>query len=100
MGWETQMSQRLNMEKCYCYMLLFMCAVCGSKKAKFIKEQEASGLLSQLGIRNPLNKIPLLEISCFKCIKMNNIINKFLSVGDKFMSEMHLRQPGFTYSTC
>ena len=29
---------------------------------------------------------------------MNEIVNKFLLVGDKFMSEMHLRQPGFTYS--
>ena len=31
---------------------------------------------------------------------MNKIINKFLLVGDKFMPEMHLRQPGFTYSAC
>ena len=31
---------------------------------------------------------------------MNNIINKFLLVGDKFMSEMHLRQPQFVYSAC
>ena len=31
---------------------------------------------------------------------MNNIINKFLLTGDKFMPEMHLRQPGFTYSAC
>ena len=31
---------------------------------------------------------------------MNEIINKFLLVGDKFMSEMHLKQPGFTYSAC
>ena len=31
---------------------------------------------------------------------MNHIINKFLLAGDKFMPEMHLRQPGFTYSTC
>ena len=31
---------------------------------------------------------------------MNEIINKFLLTGDKFMSEMHLRQPGFTYSAC
>ena len=31
---------------------------------------------------------------------MNEINNKFLSVGDKFMPEMHLRQPGFTYSAC
>ena len=29
---------------------------------------------------------------------MNNIINKFLLAGDKFMPEMHLRQPQFTYS--
>ena len=31
---------------------------------------------------------------------MNNIVNKFLLVGDKCMPEMHLRQPGFTYSAC
>ena len=31
---------------------------------------------------------------------MNDIINKFLLVGDKFMPEMHLRQLGFTYSGC
>ena len=31
---------------------------------------------------------------------MNDVINKFLLVGDKFMSEMHFRQPGFTYSAC
>ena len=31
---------------------------------------------------------------------MNDIVNKFLLVGDKFMPEMHLRQPGFTYSAC
>ena len=35
-----------------------------------------------------------------KIINMNNIINKFLLTGDKFMSEMHLKQPGFTYSVC
>ena len=29
---------------------------------------------------------------------MNEIINKFLLAGDKFMSEMHLKQPGFTYN--
>ena len=33
-------------------------------------------------------------------IKMNETVNKFLLVGDKFMPEMHLRQPGFTYSAC
>ena len=33
---------------------------CGSKKSKFIKEQQAKGLLSNLGLRTPLNKIPVL----------------------------------------
>ena len=33
-----------------------------------------------------------------KLYKMNEIVNTFLLVGDKFMPEMHLRQPGFTYS--
>ena len=37
---------------------------------------------------------------CFKVYKMNDIISTFLLVGDKFMPEMHLRQPGFTYSAC
>ena len=31
---------------------------------------------------------------------MNEIINKFSLLGDKFMPEMHLKQPGFTYSAC
>ena len=31
---------------------------------------------------------------------MNETINKFLLAGDKFMLEMHLKQPGFTYSAC
>ena len=41
-------------------MILSTCAICGSKKSKFIKEQEAKGLLSNLGLRTPLNKIPVL----------------------------------------
>ena len=41
-------------------MILSKCAICGSKKSKFIKEQQAKGLLSNLGIRTPLNKIQLL----------------------------------------
>ena len=32
--------------------------------------------------------------------KMNEIVNTFLLAGDKFMPEMHLRKPGFTYSAC
>ena len=39
-------------------------------------------------------------ISCFRIIKMNEIVNKFLLAEDKFMPEMHLKQPGFTYSAC
>ena len=36
------------------------CAISGSKKSKFDKRQEAKGLLSNLGLRTPLNKIPVL----------------------------------------
>ena len=36
-------------------MILSKCAICGSKKSKFIKEQQAKRLLSNLGIRTPLN---------------------------------------------
>ena len=41
-------------------MILSKCAICGSKKSKFIKKQEAKGILSSLGIKTPLSKIPLL----------------------------------------
>ena len=41
-------------------IILSTCAICGSKKSKFIKQQEAKGLLSNLGLRTPLNKIPVL----------------------------------------
>ena len=38
------------------------CSVCGIKKSRFVKEQEAKGLLSNLGIRTPLSKISLLNL--------------------------------------
>ena len=41
-------------------MILSKCVICGSKKSKFIKEQEAKALLSNLRIRTPLSKIPIL----------------------------------------
>ena len=41
-------------------MILSICAICGSKKSRFIKNQEAKGLLSNLGIRTPLSKVPIL----------------------------------------
>ena len=40
-------------------MVLSKCAVCDNKKWKFINKLEASGLLSSLGIKTPLNKISL-----------------------------------------
>ena len=41
-------------------MILSKCAICNSKKSKFINQQEAKGLLSKLGIKAPLSKIPVL----------------------------------------
>ena len=41
-------------------MILSKCAICGSKKYKFINKQEASELLSKLGIKTPLSKVPIL----------------------------------------
>ena len=38
-------------------MMLSKCAICGNKKSKFIKKQEASGILSSVDIKTPLNKI-------------------------------------------
>ena len=42
-------------------MLLSKCPKCGIKKSRFIKNQEAKGVLSNLGIRTPLSKVPLLD---------------------------------------
>ena len=42
-------------------MLSSKCAVCGSKKSKCIKEQEAKGLLSSLGLKTSLSKVPLYD---------------------------------------
>ena len=42
-------------------MILSKCAIYGSKKSKFIKKQEAKGILSSLAIKTPLSKIPLLD---------------------------------------
>ena len=74
------------------------CTVCVSKKSNVIKEQETKGLLSSLGLKTPLSKVSLIVIFCLK-YKMNEIVNKFVVVGDKFMPKIHLKQPGFTYST-
>ena len=41
-------------------MILSKCAICCSKTSRFIKNEEAKGLLSNLGIRTPLSKVPIL----------------------------------------
>ena len=47
-------------------MILSKCAICGRKNSRFIKKKEESGILINLGLKTPLNKIPLL---CFNIIK-------------------------------
>ena len=42
-------------------MILSKCEICNSNKSKFINKQEAKGLLSKLGIKTPLSKIPVLR---------------------------------------
>ena len=41
-------------------MILSKCAICGSEKSRFIKNEEAKGLLSNLDLRTPLSKVPIL----------------------------------------
>ena len=59
-------------------MPLSKCAVCDSKKSKFLKEEEAKGILSILGLETPFSQIPLLD-------PLNEIGNKFLLAGDNVM---------------
>ena len=46
-------------------MVLLKCAICGSKRSRFGKNQEAKGLLSNLGVRTPLIKVSLLSYILF-----------------------------------
>ena len=46
-------------------MVLSNCAICGSKKSRFIKNQESKGLLSNLGLRTPLSKVSILGVIFF-----------------------------------
>ena len=56
-------------------MILSKCAIRGSKKSRFIKNQEAKGLLSNICIRTPLSKLPVLgEFLFWMHIKMNEIV--------------------------
>ena len=61
-----------------------------------LKAQKPSGLLSSLGIKTPLNNNNYYQVDTK--YKINGIANKLLLTGDKIMPEIHLRQPGFTYS--
>ena len=76
------------------------CAECGFKKSRFGKVQEAKGLWISLGLKTRLSKISLFGDIFFWVYKINEIVNKFLLVGDKFMPKIHLKQPGFTDSAC
>ena len=72
-------------------MLLSKCEIYDNKKSRFIKKQEAKGLLSNLGVRTPLSKVSILGDILFWMYKMNETVNNFVLVGDKFMPEMHLK---------
>ena len=48
-------------------MILVKCGICRSKKSRFIKNQEANGLLSNLDIRTPVSKVPILGDILFQC---------------------------------
>ena len=50
-------------------MLSSRCGICGNKKSRFMEEQEAKRLLSNLGIKTLLSKVPLLGGFCFNVIK-------------------------------
>ena len=55
-------------------MILSNCAICGSKKARFIKNQEAKGLLSKLGIKTPLSKVAILGDIFLNAILLNGYV--------------------------
>ena len=81
-------------------MLLSNFAICGTKKSRFIKGQIPKRISSSPVFKTPLSKIPLLGDILFQNYKMNEIVNKFLLAGNRCTFEVHLKQPGFTYSAC
>ena len=50
-------------------MIQSNCTTCGNKKSRFIKKQQAVGILSNLGIKTPLSKVPLLNILFYYNLK-------------------------------
>ena len=87
-------------------MMSSRCSSCNDKKSTFISQ--GSGLFDSLVYNTTQNKMKNALWDAFNrynyvllaFINMNNVINKFLLAGDKFMPEMHLRQPQFVYSAC
>ena len=57
-------------------MVLSKCAICGSKKWRFIKNEEAKGLLSNLGFKTPLSKVPILGDFLFWMCMLNCVNEK------------------------
>ena len=59
-------------------MVLSICGICVSKKSRFIKNQEVKGLLSNLEVKTPLSKVPVLDdILCW--MRMLSYINEWNS---------------------
>ena len=88
-------------------IILSKCTVHDSKKLRFIKKQQAGGLLSSLRSKTPLSNILVLGGILFQIYKINEIVNMILVARDKLMPEMHLRQSSntlnkarFTQSSC
>ena len=78
-------------------MLLSNCAVCSKKKSSFMKSQEATRLeLHQIVFNKYIFSIKFKIIS----LKQTKLLINFCWLQNKFISEMHLRQPGFTCSAC
>ena len=76
------------------------CAECGIKKSRFVKKTRSKRITKQLRNQNTDEWNSIIKCFVLSCMKMNEIVNKFLQVGNKFMPEMHLKQPGFTCSAC
>ena len=77
-------------------MLLLNCEVYDSEKSRFIKEQDVSGLLRSLSIKTSFSKMLLVGRLLFSRYlqvntrhKMNEVVNKFLLAGDKFMPQIY-----------
>ena len=58
-------------------MIWSKCAICGDKRSRFIKNQEAKRLLSNLGLKTPLIKVPILGNILLWRYKMNEIAESF-----------------------